>query len=181
MRMHWMSGVGVGMALLCAWSTAGVTAASAAPAERLRCEYLVNPAGVDSPAPRLSWIVQSTRRGEKQTAYQVLAASSAGVLARNGGDLWDSGRVPSGETTQIPYGGQPLTSATEVFWKVRWWDRDGHPSSYSRPAWWKMGLLRTIDWKARWIGRESLPAAQEALTTGLAGTQWVWYPEGNPL
>src|ERR1017187_5425294 len=45
--------------------------------EGLKCEYRVNPLGLDTPQPRLSWLLESPRRGEKQTAYQVLAASTA--------------------------------------------------------------------------------------------------------
>ena len=32
----------------------------------LRCEYAVNPLGVDSPQPRLSWKLQGTGRGQRQ-------------------------------------------------------------------------------------------------------------------
>ena len=45
----------------------------------LRCEYLREPLGVDSRQPRLSWIINSDRRGERQTAYQVLVASTRGT------------------------------------------------------------------------------------------------------
>ncbi|HVV71288.1 MAG TPA: hypothetical protein VHI52_07295, partial [Verrucomicrobiae bacterium] len=43
----------------------------------LRCEYRTNPMGLDIVHPRLSWILSSEERGEKQTAYQILVASSA--------------------------------------------------------------------------------------------------------
>ena len=42
----------------------------------LRCDYAVNPLGVDSPSPRLFWKLAGGGRGQKQTAYQILAASS---------------------------------------------------------------------------------------------------------
>ena len=38
----------------------------------LRCEYQVNPLGIDEPRPRLSWILESPQRRQVQTAYQVL-------------------------------------------------------------------------------------------------------------
>src|SRR5690349_18598004 len=87
----------------------------------LRCEYAVNPLGVDSPTPRLFWTVESPERGQKQTAYQILVASSPDRLRQDQGDLWDSGKVASAETIQIPYAGQPLKSSQAVFWKVRVW------------------------------------------------------------
>ena len=49
--------------------------------DRLRCEYLVNPLGIDAVGPRLSWIVQSGEREQVQTAYRVLVASTAHGLA----------------------------------------------------------------------------------------------------
>jgi alpha-L-rhamnosidase len=128
-----------------------VPAAEAASPGRLRCELEVDPLGVDVPQPRLYWIVEGDARGERQTAYQVLVASSANKLAADQGDLWNSGRVESDETIHISYGGQPLTSSQQVFWKVRLWDKDGKSSEWSKPATWTMGILRDADWKAKWI------------------------------
>src|SRR5215469_10330324 len=91
----------------------------------LRCEYARNPLGVDSPAPRLFWTLESSVRGQRQTAYQILVASSQSSLSQDRGDLWDTGKVESDETVQIPYAGTALTSAQKVFWKVRSWDKDG--------------------------------------------------------
>jgi hypothetical protein len=130
----------------------------------LRCEYTTNPLGVDSPAPRLLWKVESSERGQHQTAYQVLAASSMQLLDRDEGDLWDSGRVDSDETTQIPYTGEPLKSSQQVFWKVRSWDKQGVTSAWSRPANWTMGVLNQADWRADWIGApEGLKPAVQTL------------------
>ena len=129
---------------------------------QLRCEYLDNPLGIDSPAPRLNWILASGERGEKQTAYQILVASSAAGLKNNHGDLWDSGEVASDQTTFVAYAGQPLKSRQACFWKVRSWDQHGHPSAWSRPAFWEMGILAAGDWEAQWIARttnlDELPA-----------------------
>ncbi|MCK5173758.1 MAG: hypothetical protein KAR47_10230, partial [Planctomycetes bacterium] len=66
--------------------------------DRLRCEYLENPLGIDEIEPRLSWIVTSEARGQKQTAYQIRAASSLEMLLSGNADLWDSGRISSDET-----------------------------------------------------------------------------------
>ena len=77
----------------------------------LRCEYLVNPMGIDVTAPRLSWILKSGRRACVQNAYQVLVASSAETLQHNKGDLWNSGKVKSDQTNQVVYKGKPRTTA----------------------------------------------------------------------
>ena len=118
----------------------------------LRCEYAVNPKGVDVVHPRLFWVLESGERGQRQTAYQILATSSEKNLDADRGDLWDSGIVKSDETIQIPYGGKELKSSQQVFWKVRVWDANEKVSPWSKPANWTMGLLSSTDWQAKWIG-----------------------------
>jgi len=119
--------------------------------DRLRCEYLVHPLAVESVRPRLSWIVVSREREQRQTAYRVLAASSRDLLERDEGDLWDSGKIASARTTQVVYEGKPLRSRMRVWWKVRAWDKDDKPSPWSEEATWTMGLLNPSDWSAQWI------------------------------
>jgi hypothetical protein len=118
----------------------------------LCCDYVVDPIGVDSNAPRLFWKLASTANGERQTAYEILAASSAKKLARGEGNLWASGKIVSDETIQIPYAGGKLKSFDQVFWKVRVWDANGKVSAWSKPAMWTMGVLNNSDWHAQWIG-----------------------------
>ena len=118
----------------------------------LRCDYAVNPLGVDSRNPRLFWKLQGGGRGQAQTAYQILVASSEKNLAHDNGDLWNSGKVASVESIQIPYAGSELKSSQPVFWKVCVWDANGKVSAWSKSATWTMGLLSTNDWQAKWIG-----------------------------
>ena len=118
----------------------------------LRCDYAVNPLGVDSESPRLFWELKSSERGQQQTACQILVASSVENLAHDNGDLWDSGKVDSDETIQILYAGATPKSSQQIFWKVRAWDADGKVSAWSKTATWTMGLLSTNDWQAKWIG-----------------------------
>ncbi len=49
--------------------------------EFLRCEYRVDPLGIDVTEPRLSWIVTSDARNQVQTAYHILVSSSPELLA----------------------------------------------------------------------------------------------------
>ena len=121
---------------------------------QLRSRVAEDPLGVDVAHPRLYWQVASTARGQRQTAYEVMASSSRPSLAKNQPDLWDSGKVVSDGTLQIPYGGQPLHSSQPVFWKVRVWDRDGRVSLWSPLATWTMGLLADSDWQGKWISAE---------------------------
>jgi alpha-L-rhamnosidase len=154
-------------------TTAPSVTAAPLRAERLRCEYKENPVGIDAPKPRLSWRLASDERGQGQTAYQILAASSEALLKENRGDLWDTGRVASGESLHIPYSGTPLRSGQRVWWKVRVWDRDGKDRGFSRPAYFEMGLLSAADWKAEWVG---VPTADTG--SGFANTNaWIWHPQ----
>lgn len=57
----------------------------------LTCEYAVNPLGLDVVKPRFSWILESDERGQMQSAYQILVASSEEKLNADAGDKWDSG------------------------------------------------------------------------------------------
>jgi len=135
---------------------AGVCSA-AVTVKDLRCEYLNNPLGIDATSPRLSWIITSDRRGEMQTGYQILVASSPELLSSGQADLWDSGKVSSEDSSQIAYSGQPLVSCEQCFWKVRTWDRDDKTSDWSTNALWTMGLLQPADWSAKWIVAKPSP------------------------
>jgi len=130
-------------------------------ADRLRCEYLTHPLGIDVAKPRLSWVIESDRRGERQTAYQVLIASSEEHLKNDKGDLWDSGKVESDQSVHVEYAGKPLVSRQSCHWKVRVWLDGGKASGWSKPATWTMGLLDAADWQAKWIKFPSV-AAKEA-------------------
>ena len=155
------------------------TTASITPMD-LRCEYLTEPMGIDERQPRLSWRLAPTDAeayGQRQTAYQVLVSSSLDELGRNDGTLWDSGQVPSDQTTQVEYAGVPLISRLACYWKVRVRDEHAEWSAWSAPARWTMGLLERSDWTARWIGSAEFVERHE-------GQVWAPEPTGpasNPL
>ena len=131
--------------------------ACSAAVEDLRCEYLINPLGIDATRPRLSWVMTSRRRGEKQTAYQILVSSTLKLIGQDKGDLWDSGKVETDQSAQVEYAGRPLVSREDCFWKLRIWDGDGRAEGWSSAARWQMGLLDPGDWSAQWIA-EQMPA-----------------------
>jgi hypothetical protein len=117
----------------------------------LECEARHDPVGIDVSAPRLGWKLKSGQRGDRQTAYQIVAASTAEKLSAGQADIWDSGRVSSPETTWIAYAGPALRPFQRYWWKVRVWDGSGRPSTYSETAAWTMSILTAADWKAAWI------------------------------
>lgn len=117
----------------------------------LTCEMRSNPVGIDASQPRLSWQLNGEGRGLKQTAYQVLVASSPEKLAQNVGDLWNSGKIDSDQSLHVRYAGQPLQSRQLCFWKVKVWTNKGD-ERWSAPASFSTGLFHSTDWKASWIG-----------------------------
>jgi alpha-L-rhamnosidase len=113
----------------------------------LRTEYLVDPLGIDTSAPRLSWWLEADAGETAQSAYEIEVASTADGEA----PLWASGRVAGSDQSHIEYAGRPLQSRESCRWRVRVWDEDGRPSPWSEPAHWEMGLLAPSDWEARWV------------------------------
>jgi alpha-L-rhamnosidase len=118
-----------------------VLAEGNSPPTNLRCEYLTNPVGIGTTKPRLSWQLVPRPRGLRQSAYCLLVASSETLLAKDTGDLWDTGRLESRRTSQVVYDGTPLKPGQTCYWKVKIWDEAGSSSGWSRPARWCVGPL----------------------------------------
>ncbi|MFM6976820.1 MAG: family 78 glycoside hydrolase catalytic domain, partial [Sphingobacteriaceae bacterium] len=118
----------------------------------LRCEMLQNPQGIDVKQPRLSWQLQSNLRNVQQSAYQILMASSAEQLNANKGDVWDSGKINSGQSVLINYAGKALAAKSPYFWKVKVYTNQGEV--WSQPAQFSTGIFYKVDWKGRWIGMD---------------------------
>ena len=150
-----------------AWLTT-LSASANLTVSNLRCEYLVSPLGIDIAQPRLSWQIRERElksgtggqrpadRGLAQAAYQILVATKEELLKEDKGDLWDSGKVASGDSQHIEYAGKLLKSGQQCFWKVKSWINSAGSSRAtsveSKHAMWCMGLLTPEDIKAKWIG-----------------------------
>ncbi|UCD27570.1 MAG: hypothetical protein JSV03_10680, partial [Planctomycetota bacterium] len=145
----------------------------------LRCEYLTDPVGIDVVQPRLSWVLESDRRGAKQTAYRIMAASSRANIEDDKGDLWDTGKVISDQTVFVVYEGKPMQTGMRVWWKVQVWDENNEVSAFSKPAYWEMGLLKPEDWQAKWIS--AVPRTKNVLAEKyLQKVLWIWFPSALP-
>ena len=117
----------------------------------IRCNYKINPLGIDTPAPSFFWEIPSTTRGTMQSAFQLLIASRQDILNEKDADMWNSGKVASIRNIQVRYNGKALQSSTRYYWKVKFWDQQGNSSGYSEEGWFETGLLSPADWKAEWI------------------------------
>jgi len=160
MRSGWMPLLAVPVVVL-AMHAVPPSGESPAPVSltSLRCEYKVDPLGIDVRRPRLSWQFTADGRGVVQAAYQVRVAESEAGLAAN--PIWDTGRIDSDRSIHVVYEGPALVSGRRYYWQVRVWGGDGAVSNWSAAAFWEMGLLDPTDWTAAWI----TPAWDEDLTT----------------
>lgn len=124
-------------------SSKASTRATFAPTD-LMCELLARPelAQITDGQPEFTWVVDFPSQNDRQRAYQILVASSKKRIARDEGDLWNSGRVESSQSVAVEYAGKPLESNTNYYWKVRTWNKDGWPGCYSQPQPFHTGMLR---------------------------------------
>ena len=121
---------------------------------QLKCDSLVNPMGLDSKQPMLSWQLRDGGFGARQTAYQIEVASNSALLSVGKPDVWDSGRVESDQSAGVSYAGPALAAEKRYFWRVKVWDKDGKAYPASDASWWETGLLDAKEWRAKWIGGE---------------------------
>jgi alpha-L-rhamnosidase len=119
----------------------------------LVCEYHSNPLGIDVQKPRLSWKTVSYEENMLQSAYEIKVTDQT----PNGKLIWTSGKVNSGQSVNVEYGGPALKSMQKVAWQVRIWDNKGKATAWSAPAFWEMGILEPGSWKASWITLASEP------------------------
>jgi hypothetical protein len=156
--MHWtgvlLAAGMVGLALLAGTKLAGASAdQSPLRVLDLRTERLTDPIGIDEPAPLVSWKLagEGDAIPEGQQAYQIRVAGTVEALKRGTAEIWESGRVASVSTSNIPLTGVAPRSRDAFAWQVRVWDTAGRISAWSVPATFEMGLLDPADWTARWI------------------------------
>lgn len=105
----------------------------------LKCEYLINPIGIDIQNPRLMWNCDG---GIKQTAYRIVAKSDEKTV-------WDSGKVNSSSMyAEYPH---KLKSRERIIWSDTLWDEDDREGEPSETAFFETGLLSASDFTAKWI------------------------------
>ena len=114
-----------------------------------------NPVGIGVSQPRFMWKISSGSPDLTQTSYQIQVAESPDNLKNGKELLWDSGEVKSDESILIPYGGNPLQSRKQYYWRIKANTNQGS-TDWSPINTWSMTLLNPSDWKATWIGENNL-------------------------
>jgi alpha-L-rhamnosidase len=140
------------------------------PKDELLVEYDPSPVALDIPKPRFTWIMDLKGRGQRQTAYQILVASSRKILDANEGDMWNTGLVVSDQSSQVVYRGRPLESNRQYFWKVRIRDEADKIYPYANTGTFNTGLFNENDWTASWIGRGDVDEVRSDVDAFLART-----------
>lgn len=116
----------------------------------LKCEYLVDPIGIDEGKPRLSWRMADDRRGAIQSAYRLRLAADPAALASGKRLLWDSGKR-SVDAQRLVYEGKELEPFTRYVWQVELWDMDGKATALSEVASFETGVMGVDGWRGSWI------------------------------
>ena len=107
------------------------------------------PCFIGSTKPEFSWRIEGDGEGVFQSAYRIVVASTKEGLASP--DLWDSGKVVSGEQKFIAYKGHPLHARSRLFFQVTVWDDKGEQSTNDPVGEAEVALLENSDWDAQWI------------------------------
>jgi alpha-L-rhamnosidase len=81
----------------------------------LQCDSLHTPIGDDSKRPLLSWKLQDGRQGANLTAYRLMVSQDPG-FAKGNADVWDSGRIDSDRSVDVPYAGPDLSPGTHYYY-----------------------------------------------------------------
>lgn len=119
----------------------------------LRCEYLVNPLGVDAMHPRLTWMLDDDRQGARQTAYQIFVGTDSLDVARGKANMWTTAKITS-PAILATYQGKTLQPYTKYFWRVDLWDGNGVKTGASAVSSFETGVQKITNWKGTWISDE---------------------------
>ena len=130
---------------------AATTTTQAFPAIDLRADGVAE-AIAASDSPRFTWRVESSERGQSQSAWQIIVSSDPTKLASREGDLWDSGKTAATRIPHAHYAGEPLKPGGRYFWAVRVWDAQDNEKVWSEPASFEVAPTTPAHWHgAQWI------------------------------
>lgn len=116
---------------------------------KLKCEYLENPIGIDTPSPRLSWSLDDNRQNARQSSYRIIVGTDSLEVIGSKGNVWDTGEVSS-DNILITYTGKELNPFTKYYWKVITGDKDNQHLSSSVQSF-ETGMMNMNNWQGAWI------------------------------
>jgi alpha-L-rhamnosidase len=135
-------------------------AVAATKIDGLKCEYLTNPLGIDAVHPRLTWMMDDTRHGAMQSAYQVSIGTDSVPLTKDIANTWKTSKVLSANS-RVVYAGKALQPFTKYYWRVSVWDEAGKVN-VSPMASFETGLIEKSNWKGTWISDNRGPEIKPA-------------------
>ncbi|MCK3682734.1 alpha-L-rhamnosidase C-terminal domain-containing protein [Maribellus sp. YY47] len=108
---------------------------------------------ITDPSPEFGWIFP--QEGIQQTACQILVASAPDLLTEEKADLWNSNKINTSASINVPYKGKSLLPHSTYWWKVKVWDKKGNVSAYSVAQQFNTGNFdrSTDEWagKSNWV------------------------------
>ena len=110
----------------------------------LQVDYMTTPLGIDEPAPRFSWKMESERYDQRQTACRVVVTD-----ASTGEQVWVSAPHPSDISVGLVYDGKALKPQTRYDWDVTVWNAES--DSVKAASWFETGLMDSGWSDAQWI------------------------------
>jgi alpha-L-rhamnosidase len=116
----------------------------------LKCEYMVNPLGIDKSNPRFTWQMIDSLKGAEQSAYQIYMGEDSSEVSHRIADVWNSGKTYS-DKNLVVYEGGPLKPFTRYYWCVEIWDGNGNHSLNSPVAFFETGMIDSKNWRGTWI------------------------------
>jgi len=107
----------------------------------------VQVAEIATPDPKFSWIIDGNGASDvMQTAYQIVLYQRVSQDGSNDRKVvWDSGKVESGESSSVAYGGPALQGSQVYYWTVKTWDSHGSESEPSEPKAFKTAAVLERD------------------------------------
>ena len=120
----------------------------------LKCEYLINPIGIDATHPRLVWQMKDDKAGAAQSGYQVFVGTDS-IQVKNGkGNVWQTAKIASAKNL-VTYQGKVLQPFTKYYWAVCLWDKTGKQSNSASIASFETGMMGMQNWKGYWISDDN--------------------------
>jgi alpha-L-rhamnosidase len=117
---------------------------------KLKTEYLVNPIGLDNPKPRLTWQMDDSSNGAKQTAFRLMVSTDSMSLVHGKANQWNTGWLKT-STSLKTYAGASLKPFVKYYWRIDLANKANIKSTKFKIASFEMGMMGAQNWQGSWI------------------------------